>query len=168
MESTKKPDVEKFGEKKIDDKIGVLTITTSSENNPKVGTYVNKIIKKYNRNRTGFLSPNETQVMLQHYTGIEVSLNDIIDFLKSNNDSSNIAVHRSQYLLHLNRLMTLPSCTLVVLNEMVLNPDSMDIASIILMVKPCVASSGAKKKLLYFNTRCYYISIIILLLISPS
>ena len=46
MESTKKPDVEKFGEKKIDDKIGVLTITTSSENNPKVGTYVNKMVEK--------------------------------------------------------------------------------------------------------------------------
>ena len=69
MESTKKPDVEELGEK--------------------VGTYVNKIVKKYNRTRTGFLSPNETQVMLQHYTGIQVSLKDITDFLKSNNDSSN-------------------------------------------------------------------------------
>ena len=95
MESTKKPDVEKFGEKKIDDKIGVLTITTSSENNPKVGTYVNKIIKKYNRNRTGFLSPNETQVMLQHYTGIQVSLKDVTDFLKSNNVCLSDAIHYS-------------------------------------------------------------------------
>ena len=51
--------------------------------------YVNKIVKKYNRTRTGFLSPSETQVMLQHYTGIQVSLKDITDFLKSNNDSSN-------------------------------------------------------------------------------
>ena len=68
-EPTKKPDVEELGEK--------------------VGTYVNKIVKKYNRTRTGFLSPNETQVMLQHYTGIQVSLKDITDFLKSNNDSSN-------------------------------------------------------------------------------